>query len=144
MPKPLVYFLCTGNACRSQMAEGFARHLAGERWDVASAGVAPTSIHPGAVAAMAEVGIDISEQQAKGIDTQVLEHASLIITLCGDAAEGCPVTPPHIRRLHWPLPDPAKATGTTAEIQQAFRSVRDEIRHRVEMTLAETPGTTVL
>lgn len=132
MQRPLVYFLCTGNSCRSQMAEGFARSLAGDAWDVASAGLSPSVLDPRAVAVMAEVGIDISGQVSKGIEPARLSRATLIVTLCGDAAERCPVTPPHVRRVHWPLPDPARAMGTEAEVAIAFRAVRDDIRRRVE------------
>ncbi len=136
MPTPLVYFLCTGNSCRSQMAEGFARHLAGDRWEVASAGIEPSVVNPLAVAVMAEVGIDISRQVSKPIDPELLHRAAVIITLCGDAEERCPVTPPRIRRMHWPLPDPAKATGSESEVRAAFRAVRDDIGRRVEALLS--------
>jgi arsenate reductase len=135
--KPLVYFLCTGNSCRSQMAEGFARQLLGDRWEVASAGLAPRPVDPRAVAVMAEVGVDISRQASKPLDPELLTRAALVVTLCGDAEERCPVTPPHVRRLHWPLPDPARATGTEAEVLATFRAVRDAIRRRVEELGAE-------
>lgn len=114
------------------MAEGFARSRAGDAWEVASAGLSPSALDPRAVAVMAEVGIDISAQVSKGIEPAKLSRAALIITLCGDAAERCPVTPPHVRRVHWPLPDPARTMGTEAEIATAFRAVRDDIRRRVE------------
>ena len=136
MPTPLVYFLCTGNSCRSQMAEGFARHLAGDRWKVASAGIEPSVVNPLAVAVMAEVGIDISRQVSKPIDPAFLDRAAVIVTLCGDAEERCPVTPPHVRRVYWPLPDPAKATGSECEVRAAFRAVRDDIGRRVEALLS--------
>ena len=136
MPKPLVYFLCTGNSCRSQMAEGFARHLAGDRWEVASAGIEPSVVNPLAVAVMAEAGIDISRHVSKPIDPELLRCAAVIVTLCGDAQERCPVTPPQVRRVHWPLTDPAKATGSESEVRAAFRSVRDDIGRRVGRLLA--------
>ncbi len=136
MPKPLVYFLCTGNSCRSQMAEGFARHLAGDRWEVASAGIEPSGVNPLAIAVMAEAGIDISRQVSKAIDPDLLDRAAVIVTLCGDAEERCPVTPPHVRKVHWPLPDPAKATGGESEVRAAFRAVRDDIGRRVEALLS--------
>ena len=136
MPTPLVYFLCTGNSCRSQMAEGFARHLAGDRWEVASAGIEPSVVNPLAVAVMAEVGIDISRQVSKPIDPELLHRAAVIITLCGDAEERCPVTPPQVRRVHWPLPDPAKAAGSESEVREAFRAVRDDIGRRMEALLS--------
>ncbi len=136
MAKPLLVFLCMGNSCRSQMAEGFARRLAGDGWDVTSAGIAPGAVHPRAVAAMAEVGIELSGHTAKPLDPAILKRASVIVTLCGDAEERCPLTPRHIRRVHWPLPDPARATGDDAVVMAVFRAVRDDIRQRVEDLLA--------
>lgn len=135
--KKKVLFLCTGNSCRSQMAEGFARALAGDRFEVYSAGLEPAGVNPRAVQVMHEVGIDISGQTSKPIDPEILLKVDLIVTLCGDAADRCPVTPPQVRRLHWPLEDPARATGTEEEILARFRQVRDEIRRRVESLFAE-------
>jgi arsenate reductase len=135
MRKPLIYFLCTHNSCRSQMAEGFARHLAGDRWEVASAGTEPSVVHPLAVAVMEEAGVDISRQVSKPLDPGLLERAAVIVTLCGDAEERCPVTPAHVHRVHWPLPDPAKATGSASEVRAAFRAVRDDIGERVKALL---------
>lgn len=129
---PQIYFLCTGNSCRSQMAEGFAKQLLGPEWRVASAGVETHGLNPQAVAVMAEVGIDISEQYSKLIDKDYLQSSDLVVTLCGDARDKCPVTPPNVQRLHWPLPDPAAATGTPNEIRAAFRQVRDDIQQRVQ------------
>lgn len=129
---PQIYFLCTGNSCRSQMAEGFAKQLLGPEWRVASAGVETHGLNPQAVAVMAEVGIDISEQYSKLIDNDYLQSSDLVVTLCGDARDKCPVTPPNVQRLHWPLPDPAAATGTPNEIRAAFRQVRDDIQQRVQ------------
>lgn len=129
---PQIYFLCTGNSCRSQMAEGFAKQLLGPEWRVASAGVETHGLNPQAVAVMAEVGIDISEQYSKLIDNDYLQSSDLVVTLCGDARDKCPVTPPNVQRLHWPLPDPAAATGTPNEIRGAFRQVRDDIQQRVQ------------
>ncbi len=119
------------------MAEGFARHLGAGRLEAASAGTAPAGLHPRAVAAMAEVGVDISGHASKAIDPELLERATVVVTLCGDAAERCPLPPPHVRRLHWPLPDPARATGGPAEVAAAFRAVREELRARVAALLAE-------
>ena len=137
MDRPLLYFLCTGNSCRSQMAEGFARSLLGDTHRVASAGLEPSFVNPLAIAVMAEVGIDISGQTSKPIDDRLLADASLVITLCGDADERCPATPTGVRRLHWDLPDPARATGTEEERLEAFRSVRDELRRRIQSLRAE-------
>lgn len=131
MPRPLVYFLCTGNSCRSQMAEGFARHLAGDGWDVASAGVEPSAVSPKAIAVMREAGIDVSDHTSKAIDPELLGHADVVITLCGDANDRCPSVPTARRRLHWDLPDPARAQGAPEEQMAAFRVVRDDIRRRV-------------
>lgn len=139
--KKKVLFLCTGNSCRSQMAEGFVKAMAGDYWEVASAGLEPAGVNPRAVQVMREVGIDISGQASKPIDPELLPKVDLIVTLCGDAADRCPVTPPHVRRLHWPLADPARATGTEEEILARFREVRDEIRRRVESLLAEEDRT---
>jgi arsenate reductase len=135
--KPLVYFLCAGNSCRSQMAEGFARDLAGDRLEVASAGLEPSAVHPLAVEAMREAGVDISGHASKAIDPDLLRRAAVVVTLCGEAEESCPVTPPGVRRLHWPLPDPARAAGSPDERLRTFRSVRDEIRRRVETLLRD-------
>ncbi|ETY72520.1 arsenate reductase (thioredoxin) [Lactiplantibacillus fabifermentans] len=126
-----VYFLCTGNACRSQMAEGFARQLLPADWVVASAGVEVHGLNPQAVTVMAEVGIDISRQTSKLIDRDYLNACDLVITLCGDARDRCPVTPATVQKLHWPLPDPAAASGSIATQLAVFRQVRDEIKQRV-------------
>lgn len=136
MGKKRVLFLCVNNSCRSQMAEGLARALAGDLWEVTSAGTAPTQVNPLAVKVMAEVGIDISEQTAKRLDPDMLAWADLVITLCGEAEEACPWTPPGVERRHWPLPDPARAKGTEEEIMGVFRQVRDEIRRRLLELLA--------
>ncbi|MBE0447439.1 MAG: arsenate reductase (thioredoxin) [Actinobacteria bacterium] len=126
-----VLFLCTGNSARSQIAEGFA-HKFGEGFiEPHSAGFAPQGINPKAVAVMKELEIDISNQKSKAIDEESLMEMDVIITLCGDAEESCPLTPPQIKRFHWPIKDPAKATGTDEEIMKEFRSARDEIKKRV-------------
>jgi arsenate reductase len=114
------------------MAEGFAKQSLGPEWHVASAGVETHGLNPQAVAVMAEVGIDINEQYSKLIDNDYLQSSDLVVTLCGDARDKCPVTPPNVQRLHWPLPDPAAATGTPNEIRAAFRQVRDDIQQRVQ------------
>jgi len=126
-----VYFLCTGNSCRSQMAEGFAKQLLPANWTVASAGIEQHGLNPRAVQVMAEVGVDISQQRSTLIDPDYLAHCDLVVTLCGDARDRCPVTPPQVRKLHWPLPDPAQATGTPDEQLAVFRSVRDAIKQQI-------------
>ncbi|MCF3942645.1 arsenate reductase (thioredoxin) [Oceanobacillus alkalisoli] len=137
MDKKTIYFLCTGNSCRSQMAEGWAKKLLGEEWVVKSAGIEAHGLNPNAVKAMDEVGIDISNQQSELIDTDFLNHATLAVTLCGDAADRCPMTPPHVRREHWGFDDPAKAEGTPEEKWAVFQRVRDEVGDRIKR-FAET------
>lgn len=127
-----IMFLCTGNSCRSQMADGFARELGKDIIEAFSAGLNPAGLNQRAVKAMEEIGIDISANQSKAIDADLLGKMDVIITLCDHASEACPWTPPHIRRLHWSLPDPAKAEGTEEEIMDVFRKVRDDIRARFE------------
>jgi arsenate reductase len=126
-----VLFLCTGNSCRSQMAEGFARRLAPEGVEVHSAGIAPVGVTPRARIVMDEVGIDIGEQRSKDLDAVPLDRIDTLVTLCGDAAERCPSFSGDVERLHWPLRDPAHAQGPEAQVLQAFREVRDGIAARV-------------
>ncbi|MFD1848739.1 arsenate reductase (thioredoxin) [Oceanobacillus bengalensis] len=137
MSKKTIYFLCTGNSCRSQMAEGWAKKYLGDEWDVRSAGIEAHGLNPKAVKAMNEVGIDISEQQSEKIDTEFLNNATLAVTLCGDAADRCPVTPKDVKREHWGFDDPAKAEGTEEEVWEVFRRVRDEVGERIKL-FAET------
>jgi arsenate reductase len=132
-----IMFLCTGNSCRSQMADGFARELGKGIIEAFSAGLNPAGLNQRAVKAMEEIGIDISANQSKAIDADLLGKMDVIITLCDHASEACPWTPPQIKRLHWSLPDPAKAEGTEEEIMNEFRRVRDDIRRRIEGFLAE-------
>ena len=137
---PLIYFICTGNSARSQMAEGFAREMLGDRFEILSGGLEPSSLNPYAVQAMAEVGVDISGQSSKQIDIDRLWAARIAVTLCGDAEERCPLTPPGVLRLHWPLSDPAKAQGTDEQKLDVFRRVRDEIAVRVRDLSGTLPG----
>lgn len=130
--KPIIYFLCTGNSCRSQMAEGFGHKYLGETFDVHSAGIEAHGLNPKAIKAMAEVGLDISTQESSIIDPELLNQAAYVVTLCGDAADKCPVTPPHVTRDHWGFTDPAKAEGTEEEKWSVFRSVRDQIEVRIK------------
>ncbi len=124
-----VLFLCVANSARSQMAEGLARARFGPRARVASAGSSPTAVNPLAVAALDEVGIDIRGQRSTAVDDVDPAAVDVVVTLC--AEEVCPVFPGRVRRLHWPLPDPAGASGSDAERRQRFRSVRDEIARRL-------------
>ncbi|MCP3763559.1 arsenate reductase (thioredoxin) [Domibacillus sp. A3M-37] len=132
MSKKTIYFLCTGNSCRSQMAEGWAKKHLGDEWVVKSAGIEAHGLNPNAVKAMNEVSIDISNQTSDIIDSDILNNATLAVTLCGDAADKCPVTPPSVRREHWGFDDPAKAQGTEEEKWAVFQRVRDEIGERIE------------
>ena len=126
-----ILFLCTGNSCRSQMAEGWARALADDSVTVQSAGIEAHGKNPRAIAVMQEAGLDISQQESTRVDKAMLEAADLVVTVCGHADEHCPVLPPVTRKEHWPLDDPARATGSEAEIMQVFRASRDEIKQRV-------------
>lgn len=105
MENKIIYFLCTGNSCRSQMAEGWAKQYLGDEWKVYSAGIEAHGLNPNAVKAMKEVGIDISNQTSDIIDSDILNNADLVVTLCGDAADKCPMTPPHVKREHWGFDD---------------------------------------
>ena len=132
MPGPVrVMFVCTGNSARSQMAEGFARHFGRGRIEAYSAGMEPSRLNPFAVAVMQETGVDISGQRSKGFDEALARSMDLVVTVCGNADERCPVLPPVVKRLHWPLEDPAAATGSDDQILATFREVRDEIEVRV-------------
>lgn len=124
-------FLCTGNSCRSQMAEGWARHLAGDKLHVYSAGIEAHGRNPRAIAVMDEAGIDISGQESTRLTDHMLVTADYLVTVCGHADEHCPLLPPGVKKEHWPLTDPAQATGTEDEIITAFRASRDDIRRRV-------------
>ncbi|OUM86103.1 MAG: arsenate reductase (thioredoxin) [Bacillus thermozeamaize] len=136
--KKLVYFLCTGNACRSQMAEGWLKALGGDRYEVKSAGVHAHGLHPRAVQVMKEAGVDISSHTSDVIDPEILHRADYVITLCGHADDHCPaISNPNVVRWHWGFDDPAKATGTEEEIMDKFREVRDAIRSRIEKFVAE-------
>jgi arsenate reductase len=127
----IVMFVCTGNSARSQMAEGFARSLGGGRVEAHSAGVEPSRLNPLAVAVMREKGIDISAHRSKAFDWDLARQMDVVVTVCGHANESCPVLPPEVKRLHWPLEDPAAAIGTDAEVLTTFRRIRDQIESRV-------------
>lgn len=136
--RPLVYFLCTGNSCRSQMAEGFLKALGNDRFEVRSAGLEAHGLNPRAVEVMGEAGVDISSQSSDVIDAEILNRADYVITLCGHADEHCPViSNPRVIKQHWGLADPAKATGTEEDVMNRFREVRDAIRRRIEQFVSE-------
>jgi arsenate reductase (thioredoxin) len=129
--KPRVLFLCTHNSARSQMAEGFLRSLAADRFDVASAGTEATRVHPLARRAMAERGIDISGHTSKVVDGLVNQPWDYVITVCDAANEACPVFPKKSSRLHWSFEDPSRATGSDDQRLDVFRRVRDQIERRI-------------
>lgn len=126
-----ILFICTGNSCRSQMAEGWARALAGPQIEALSAGIEAHGKNRGAIAVMKEAGIDISKQESTRLMPEMLDWADYVVTVCGHADEHCPVVPPGTRKQHWPLDDPAKARGSEDEIMAVFRATRDEIERRV-------------
>lgn len=130
--KKKIYFLCTGNSCRSQIAEGFGKEILGENYEVYSAGLEAHGLNPNAVKAMAEKGIDITGQTSDVIDPALLNSVDYVVTLCGHADEHCPITPPHVTRWHWGFDDPAKATGTEEEKWAVFQRVRDQIETRIK------------
>lgn len=131
-----VLFLCTGNSCRSQMAQGWARTFGNAGLEFQSAGIEAHGKNPRAVQVMREAGIDISGQESTRLSAAMLDWAELVVTVCGHADEHCPVLPPGTRKEHWPLNDPAQATGSEAEVMAVFRASRDEIRQHV-LTLVE-------
>lgn len=131
MSKPIVYFLCTGNSCRSQIAEGFGHKYLDGQYEVYSAGIEAHGMNPKAVSIMKEAGVDITGQESSMIDRELLDKSDYVITLCGDADENCPMTPPHVTRMHWGFDDPAKASGTDEEIHDVFENVRDAIEKRI-------------
>jgi len=127
--KPTVLILCTGNSCRSHMAEGILRAAAGDLLDVQSAGSKPAGyVHPLAIKALAEIGIDISAHHSKHMDEFLSQDVETVITVCGNADQACPMFPGQLNRHHWGFDDPAHATGSEDEQMAVFRRVRDEIR----------------
>ena len=133
-----VIFICTGNSCRSQMAEGIARERFGDTVIALSAGTRPEDgINPLAVEVMKEIGIDISRQKPKIIDPDILARMDCVVTLCGDGEESCPATPPSVKRVHVPVNDPSNARGTQEEVMSAFRNARNEIEEKVSALLMD-------
>ena len=138
MAKPLILILCTGNSCRSHLAEGILRAAVGEAAEVASAGSDPAGyVHPMAVEVMKEIEIDISAHTSKHLDEFLQQEVHTVITVCGNADQACPIFPGQAEKHHWPFDDPAKATGSEEEIRAEFRRVRDEIRAKFETYAAE-------
>jgi arsenate reductase len=127
-----VIFLCTANSCRSQMAEGLAREYGKGLIEVYSAGLMAAGVHRRAIAVMKEIDIDISRQKSKMIEENFLKKMDIVVTLCVHAEEYCPVTPPGIKRIHWPIKDPVGTIGTEEQIMREFRRARDEIKEKVQ------------
>ncbi|QBJ65022.1 arsenate reductase (thioredoxin) [Bacillus anthracis] len=131
MTKKTIYFLCTGNSCRSQIAEGFGKTYLGDAWNVYSAGIEAHGVNPNAIKAMNEVNIDITGQTSDIIERDILNKADLVVTLCGHARDVCPTIPPHVKHEHWGFDDPA------GQDWSVFQRVRDEIGARIKR-FAET------
>jgi arsenate reductase len=130
--KHRVLILCTGNSARSQMAEGLLRSMAGDRFKVESAGVAPSFVRPEAIEAMRDIGIDISQHRSKSVDEFAGQSFDYVITVCDNANQQCPMFPGRAERIHWSIPDPAEVTGDEQARLAAFRSARDELRERLK------------
>ncbi len=136
--KPKVLFLCTGNSARSQMAEGYLRHVAGDRFEPLSAGIEPQGLNPLAIEAMQEIGIDISKQKSKDVVSFLGQYIPYIVTVCDNARERCPIFPRTFKFLHWSFPDPAAAMGSHEAKPAVFRRVRDEIAQKIDKELIST------
>ena len=136
--KKTVLFLCTQNSCRSQMAEGLLTDMAGDKFDVYSAGVEPTSVHPLAKKVMKEIGIDISGQQSKSVDEFLDKEFDYVITVCDNARQTCPFFPGNHELLHWSLEDPAIALGSEEERLLMFRKIRDQVRDHIQRLINTT------
>ena len=126
-----VLFICTGNSARSQMAEGFIRNMAGDRFEVYSAGVKPTAVNPLAIKVMAEVSIDISKHRSKSVMEFIDQSFDYVVTVCGNAQKTCPVFPGEHEKIHWDLEDPAAAEGSEKERLIVFRKIRDQIKNKI-------------
>ncbi|CAM3106306.1 arsenate reductase (thioredoxin) [Staphylococcus argensis] len=126
MTKKIIYFICTGNSCRSQMAEGWAKNILGEEWQVYSGGIEAHGVNSKAIEAMKEVGIDISNHTSNLIDNTILNQSDLVVTLCSDADQNCPVLPPNVKKEHWGFDDPAGKPWSE------FQRVRDEIKTAID------------
>ncbi|MCG2362638.1 arsenate reductase (thioredoxin) [Staphylococcus epidermidis] len=126
MTKKIIYFICTGNSCRSQMAEGWAKNILGDEWQVYSGGIEAHGVNSKAIEAMKEVGIDISNHTSNLIDNTILNQSDLVVTLCSDADQNCPVLPPNVKKKHWGFDDPAGKPWSE------FQRVRDEIKTAID------------
>lgn len=136
MAKKRVLVLCTGNSCRSQMAEGFLRHFGDDRFEVFSAGIKPTQVNPLAIKVMAEVKIDISSHRSKSATEFIGQQFDYVITVCDNAKQTCPFFPGKYKKIHWDLEDPAEASGSEEERLVVFRKIRDRIQKNISEFLA--------
>lgn len=137
MRRQRVLFLCTHNSARSQIAEGYLRHIAGDRYEVASAGMEETRVHPLAIQVMMEIGIDLTGHASKQMKPFLGDLWHYVITVCDNASERCPIFPSPAKRLHWSFADPSQASGTEEQRRQAFRQARDEIIATIRTWLAK-------
>ncbi|MDZ7402268.1 MAG: arsenate reductase ArsC [candidate division KSB1 bacterium] len=135
--KQKILVLCTGNSCRSQMAEGYLRHLAGDRFEVTSAGLEPSVVNPKAIQVMQEDGVDISSHTSKDVVQFIGQKFDYIITVCDNAREHCPYFPGQAERIHWSFEDPAQAVGSEEEVLDVFRQVRDKIKSTLKQFIQE-------
>ena len=133
--KDKIIFICTGNACRSQIAEGLMRHLASDKFEVYSAGSHPTRVHPAAITVMKEVGIDISNHTSDPISLFINKSMNIIVTVCDNAKKACPVFSGRAKRIHWSVKDPFKNWDSTKEDLVDFRKTRDELAERIKNLL---------
>lgn len=138
--KKRVLILCTGNVARSQMAEGLLRHLAGDRFEVFSAGLAPSHVRPNAIAVMTELGIDISHHRSKSLNEFLETPFDYVITVCDHASERCPIFPGAAKRIHWSIDDPVAPGGEAAQLE-AFRRARNDLRERLLAFVAQEKST---
>ena len=137
MDKKKVFFICTGNACRSQMAEGLLRHMAGNKFEVYSAGSHPSRLHPASVAVMAERNIDIAHHTSETINDYLETGIDIVITVCDNAQQICPTFPGNVQRIHWGLDDPYHGWGAEPEDLLPYRETRDELKDRIKVFLTE-------
>ena len=133
--KQKIIFICTGNACRSQIAEGIMRNLAGDKFDVYSAGSHPTKVHPMSIKVMKEVGIDISSQTSDPISLYLNEIMDIVVTVCDDASKACPIFPGNVERIHWSIEDPFKGWDLDSDDLLNFRKTREDLTKRIKNLL---------
>ncbi len=135
--KQRVLFLCTGNSCRSQMAEGLLKHLSKDQFNVFNAGLEPSVVNPNAVKVMKEIGIDISYFVSKDVSQFIEQPFDFVITVCDNANEHCPYFPGEVKRIHWSFQDPATVTGTEEKVLAVFRKVRNQIKEKIKLLTME-------